>query len=100
MIKGDSLHSLPLTGAVQHLENGIWSYLTCYKYDLYYILCYAKWYVLSTVYYTVESTIHLVPEGGSNDIKFSNGGKWLFWKVLMSTVIPQNFKSGPLGDFE
>ena len=43
---------------------------------------------------------HLVREGDSSDKKFFNGGKWLFWKVLMGTIILQNFKSWPLEDFE
>ena len=43
---------------------------------------------------------HMVREGGSTDKKISNVGKWLFWKVLMGTFIPQNFKSWPLEDFQ
>ena len=48
----------------------------------------------------MKDSTHMGREEGSYENKSSNGGKWLFWKVLMNTLIPQSFKSWPLGDFE
>ena len=88
----------------QHFNIFDYTYLPktdiCLSFFLFFSMNLSLWRVHCTAIYSSSNYTHLVPEGGSNDKKFSNGGKWLFWKVLMSTVIPQNFKSGPLGDFE